>query len=251
MRLKQATSRRGSSVRAASRRRAHLGRVVGVVVEDERARPVRPCSSKRRPAPVKARSAGPPPGRRARRRGRPRALERVQHVVAPGNPQLHGHTLDGEARSPGVQVQPVRLEVTLVDPEADRLAAVAQPVEPRPEHAQPRGCGELGEGLLECEHTGVGRVVVELDVRHDRHVTSQLEERAVRLVGLDHSPIAATPRRRSCRRPAARRRSGRPARGRIRAAREAAIEAVVVLPWVPPTAIVRFIRESSASRSPR
>ena len=31
----------------------------------------------------------------------------------------------------------------------------------------------------------------------------------------------------------------------------AAIEAVVVLPWVPLTAIVRFRRESSASRSPR
>jgi hypothetical protein len=50
---------------------------------------------------------------------------------------------------------------------------------------------ELDEGLLQLgEVVAVGVHVVGVDVRHDRHHRQQVEERRVRLVGLDHDVVA-------------------------------------------------------------
>ena len=84
----------------------------------------------------------------------------------------------------------------------------------------------------------------------------QLEEAGVALVGLGDDPLPLAPAgvggvavRRRGREP--RRRRRRPGRRRSPAAPRPAIAVVVVLPWVPATAISRFSAQSSASSSPR
>ena len=73
---KTATTRRGSSVRAAAMRRGHLGRVVGVVVDDLRARGR--AAEDARSAGRRPRSPAAPPrrARGRRRRGAPRSAPR-------------------------------------------------------------------------------------------------------------------------------------------------------------------------------
>ena len=78
--------------------------------------------------------------------------------------------------------------------------------------------------------------MVELDARHHRHLARELEERAVGLVGLHDGPIALPPGRVR----AERAQLAADQEGRVRpasASASAAIDAVVVLPWVPATAI--------------
>ncbi len=53
------------------------------------------------------------------------------------------------------------------------------------------GGGPPVEALLELGGRGEGRVVVELEVRHDRDLCRQLEHRPVRLVALDDEPAVS------------------------------------------------------------
>ena len=80
---------------------------------------------------------------------------------------------------------------------------------------------------------------------------AELEERAVGLVGLDHRPLPRAPGRVRAAPSAARRRSGRPGRGRRRAARARPSTRWWSCRGCRSTAIVRFSRDSSPSRSPR
>ena len=196
---KTATTRPGAERAGGGDRRAQLGRVVGVVVDDERAR------ARRRPEPLEA-----PPGagevrQRAGDLARPRAGDDARRqrgggvgdVVRAGHRQRDRLPGPDEARAVRAQLDLRGAEERrLVDPDAieERLGVrrvgddAAQPV------AQ-----ELRERQLELGVRGVRRVVVELDVRDDRDLRRELEERAVGLVGLDDEPLAGARRRRSSR----------------------------------------------------
>ena len=93
-------------------------------------------------------------------------------------------------------------------------------------------------------------MVVELDVREHGDVDREAEHRAVGLVGLDHQPLALPPLR--VRQSAAHWSAHQPPGSRPAARRMCtSIDAVVVLPWVPATASVRFNAVSSPSNSAR
>ena len=173
----------------------HLGGVVRVVVHH-------PGAGGRAPVVLEA-AGGAHEARQCRRglrrrharhaHGRDRR-ERVEHVVSPRHRQLHRRAVHAEARAPGKQLHLFCPHVAGLDAERQRLALAGQG-DPGPQHPHLGRRRELRERLLELAERAVGGVVVELDVGHHRHVAGELEERAVRLVGLGHDPVALAPAR--------------------------------------------------------
>ena len=142
-----------------------------------------PWGSKRRPAPVNVASAGAaspartPAARRRRERG-----QRVEHVVPPGHLRARpSHAVDGEA----ARVASARMP----SPGPSAVRALG----PGPTTVSAAPAGELARTPPPARRASVGGVVVELDVRHHRHLRLQLQERAVGLVGLDHAPTPPRP----------------------------------------------------------
>jgi hypothetical protein len=119
--------------------------------------------------------------------------ERVEHVVAPRHRQLDRHAFDLEPRSARHQLESLGAQPG-PRPDAGREHLLRQ-LHLGPHHPQLRRPGEVLECLLELAQARVGRMVVQLDVRDHRHVAPQLEEGAVRLVGLDHRPLPRPPDR--------------------------------------------------------
>ena len=202
--------------------------------------------SKRRPAPEKSRSArggGRDVGAdRAAGGQRGRGVERV---VGARDRQLDLEAVEDEARAARRQLRR-RVE----GPQPGAVAGQREQRRAIPHHGVLRRGEERAERRLDVALGGVGRVVVELGVREHRDLALELEQRAVGLVGLDDQPLP---------RPPAGVRAGRahlPAdevAGSAPAPRSAwtSMLEVVVLPWVPETAIVGRRRVSSPSRSAR
>ena len=178
---------------APSRERgADLGRMVGVVVEDERAAR---AGAVRLEAPGRAgvRAEG---GRGLRDLDARLAAggdrgQRVQHVVLAGHRKLDHRLAHPEARAERQQLDVARGHVAGADAECHgRLEGEAV------RHDPPRSGGdELAEGALELEQRVVGGVVVEVDVRDDRDLGRELQERAIGLVGLGDHPLPLSPGR--------------------------------------------------------
>ena len=169
----------------------HLGRVMGVVVD----RRARRCSwsPRRLEAPPGAGEVGQ---RRGGRRGvgagqRARPPARRRRCARCGRPGRPGARRARATRS--VEPPPSSAGRGDVEGHVRRVAAQGEHVGAVPQDGLRRAGQQRAEDLAHLGQRAVGRVVVELDVRHHRDVDVQREHRAVRLVGLDHEPLARAP----------------------------------------------------------
>ena len=188
--VRRAAGRRRSAARASARARsAAWPRARSGCARSRRRRrlpPRSPTSSKRRPTPVKRRAPV-----------RPRAVDACA-ARAPPAPRRRSAGCARRARASGRST--------------GSSSHAAHDVRHVPRASRSKQSRELGLG-------GVGRVVVELDVRDDRDLGTKREDRPVGLVALDDEP--ARPRSRRCRRAAGRRRRrSTPDRGRVSRERE-------------------------------
>ena len=171
-------------------RRRDLGRVVGVVVDDQRAR-------RRRPQALEAPAGAGEVGQRARGGGGVGAGQRacfergrgVARVVQAGDAQAHLEPAPREARA--ARRQRDAGGVVRHD------GAVAQREEVRtvPDDRLGRAGQERAIGVAQLAERRVRGVVVELDVGEHGDVDVQAQHRAVGLVGLDDQPLPRPPRR--------------------------------------------------------
>ncbi len=187
---KAATMRRAPSVRAASIVARDLRRVVGVVVDHERARG-------RRAEPLEA-PAGAREVRPARRRPRPRSAPASRQAVsaaaalralwAPGTDSSTSTPSSVEARAalPQLRRRDVERRQRGVAGEREQLGPV-------PDDGLLGQRQERAEGVVDVAARAVGRVVVELGVREHGDPRRELQQRAVGLVGLDHEPLPLPP----------------------------------------------------------
>ena len=233
---RRAASRRSRSGGGRSRRRP------------ARRRAAAPSSWKRRPAPAKARqrprsrAASAAPARRAASSA-PAAFARCGRPAPTARPP--GRASESASR-PSVSVSSCGV---VGDDAAPRAAPAARAV---PDH---RLGGRRARNSRKTSRSSASepkrRVVVELDVRQHGDLHAQAEHRAVGLVGLDDQPLARPPLgvgQAAADRPPT---SQPGSHARRRAARATSIDAVVVLPCVPATAIVRRSAVSSPSSSAR
>ena len=172
-------------------RGAHLGRVVGVVVDHERALGRRADALEAPPGAGEVAQGGGGRGDvgadRAAGRQRGGGVERV---VGARDARAATSTPSSTKREP---------------PGVSSGAASKGRPEPSPRqrqqlrpvpHDRMLGGGEEGaERGLDVALRGVGRVVVELGVREHRDAAVELEQRAIGLVRLDHQPLARPPAR--------------------------------------------------------
>ena len=234
-------------------RRPHLGRVV--------ARSRRICGPRRASPSAPAGAARPgsrrAPRRRRRRRGRrarsPPARRGRWRGCAARAPRAAARPGRGPRRRSGGPASPPRSARTAGPPPS--FAAPGGIGGDRQDDAGGRG-GELLEGGVQLGQRAPARVVVHLDVGDHRDLGPQPQEAGVALVGLGDDPLALAPAGvGGARRPAPTPGTSPPTKkaGSAPSARSAqtAIAVVVVLPWVPATAISRFSAQSSASRAPR
>jgi hypothetical protein len=110
----------------------------------------------------------------------------VAGVVDARDGQLHAHAVEREAHA-------VRLEPDVLGPgDAPAEASEARLVA---EHDIVGEVEERAEGVVDVALGRVRRVVVELGVGQHSYSRGEPQQRAVRLVGLDHEPLAAPPSR--------------------------------------------------------
>ena len=221
---------------------AHLGRVVGVVVVYAGAVAL-PLNSSRRCTPGKSDSAAAPASESIPASSSAASAARASSTLwSPGTTSASSRRA-GRTRSskPRRRVRRRRSE----RPSSPRRLGGRQRRRP------PRAGDELGEGRAQLGQRAPAGVVVHLDVGDDRDLGVEPQEAAVALVGLDDGPLALAPAAvggaavRADPRQLTADEEGRVLAERPHRPDQHAV--VVVLPWVPATAIVRFAAQSSDS----
>ncbi len=185
MRLEHGDNPAGVERPGGGDRGADFGRVVRVVIHHQRAGR---RHAETLEAPAGAPEAGESGGRDSQfgagERARSQGTRRVASVVRARHRELDRHAAEREPRA-------ARLKLHVLRPrdasrEAFEAGLVAQ-------HHIVRQLQEGAEGVVDVALGGVGRVMVELRVGQHGDPARELEQRAVRLVGLDHEPLARPP----------------------------------------------------------
>ena len=182
---KTATTRRGLERAGGGDRGADLGRVVRVVVDHLGAagRGPDPLEPPAGAAEVGERGGGGRGVGAGERAGGERGRG-VAGVVDARDRQRHGHAGEAEARAAGLERDVLRPRDVAGEALEVRLVAEDDLV------------GHVEEGAERVVDVALGRVrrvVVELGVREHGDPRRELEQRAVRLVGLDHEPLPRPP----------------------------------------------------------
>ena len=100
--------------------------------------------------------------------------ESIEDVVLAGYLEVHLDPIHHEPRAAGSEGQVLRV----ADAEGHGVP-VARQLHTWPQHPHGRRLRELLERLLELPQIRVGGVMIELHVGHHRHVTRELQKRAV------------------------------------------------------------------------
>ena len=150
-----------------------------------------PSRSKRRPAPVKSRSAAAAAARSApasRRRSAPPAALRA--LWAPGTASSTVDAVEREARAAGASARASASNGATGIPSG---ASASSPGRSQTTAARVAEREERAERLVDVALGRVRRVVVELGVREHGDRGREPEQRAVGLVGLDDEPLPRPP----------------------------------------------------------
>ena len=203
--------------------------------------------SKRRPAPEKSRSAAAAAATSAPiARHAVSAAAALSALWAPG-------TVSSTATPSSAKVEPPGVSAGAASNGHSRrpVAGQRQQLRAIPHHRVLRRGEELAERRLDVAPRAVGRVVVELGV--GEHGDAAVEAAAASGRTRRPRPRATrpSPSRRSSPSSGPRRRPGSPGRGPLPRSAWTSMLDVVVLPWVPETAIVGRSRVSSPSSSAR
>ena len=157
-------------------RGAHLGGVMGVVVVHERAAASAAVLLEAASGARELREAGRGfLNGHARSAHRRQCGESIEDVVLAGYLEVHFDPIHHEPRAAGSEGQVLRVARC----RSDTASPVARQLHAWPQHPHGRRLRELLERLLELPQIRVGGVMVELHVGHHRHVTRELQERAV------------------------------------------------------------------------